>query len=71
MYLHPEPGHLSVLCDLLGDFCQLVESLVVVEEVGSGVGLSKQTKPDVCWPGAVSNHYWLNEQVRISLEAFD
>ena len=71
MYLHPEPGHLSVLFGLLGDFCQLVESLVVAEEVGSGVGLSKQTNPNVCWPRAVSNHCWLNEQVRISLEVFD
>jgi len=67
----PEPGHLSVLCGLLGDFCQLVESLVIAEEVGSGVGLSKWTNPDVWWPGAVSNHYWLDEQVRISLEVFD
>ena len=56
---------------MLGDFCQLMESLVVAEEVGSGAGLSKQTNPDVWWPRAVSNHYWLNEQVRISLEVFD
>ena len=41
MYLHPKPDNLSVLCGLLGDFCQLVESLVVAEEVGSGAGLSK------------------------------
>ena len=71
MYLQPESSHLSVLCGLFGDFCQLMESLVVVEEVGSGAGRSKQTNLDVWWPGAVSNHYWLNEQVRISLEAFD
>ena len=36
MYLHPEPGHLSVLCGLLGDFCQLMKSLVVAEEDGNG-----------------------------------
>ena len=56
---------------MLGDFCQLMESLVVAEKVGSGAGLSKQTNPDVWWPGAVSNHCWLNEHVRISLEVFD
>jgi len=71
MYLHPEPNHLSVLCGLLGNFCQLVESLVVTEEVGSGAGLSKRTNPDVWWPRVVSNHYWQNEQVGISLEVFD
>ena len=71
MYLHLESGHLSVLYDLLGDLCQLVESLVVAEEIGSGNGLSKWTNPGVWWPGVVSNHYWLNEQVRISLEVFD
>ena len=71
MYLHPEPGHLSVLCGLLGDFCQLVESLVVAEEARSGASLSKWTNPDVWWPRVVSNHCWLNEQVRISLEVFD
>ena len=47
MYLHPKPGHLSVLCGLLSDFCQLMESLVVTEEVGSGTGLSKWINPDV------------------------
>jgi len=36
MYLHPEPDHLSVLCGLLGDFCQLAKSLVVAEEVRRG-----------------------------------
>ena len=41
MYLHPKPSHLSVLCGLLSNFCQLMESLVVAEEVGSGAGLSK------------------------------
>ena len=61
MYLHPEPGHLTVLCGLLGDICQLVESLVVAEEDRSGAGLSKWTNPDVWWPRAVSNHCWLNE----------
>ena len=61
MYLHPESGHPSVLCGLLGDFCQLVESLVIAEELGSGTGLSKLTNPDVWWPGVVPNHYWLNE----------
>jgi len=66
MYLHPEPGHLNVLCGLLSDFCQLVESLVVAEEVGSGAGLSKRTNPDIWWPRAVSNHCLLNEKVRIS-----
>ena len=71
MYLQPESSHLSVLCGLLGDFCQLVESLVVAEEVGSGAGLSKRTNPDVWWLGTVSNHCWLNEQVRISFEVFD
>ena len=71
MYLHPEPGHLTVLYGLLGDFCQLMESLVVAEEVGSGAGLSKWTNPDVWWPRAISNQCWLNEQVRISLEVFD
>ena len=47
MYLHSEPGHLSVLCGLLGDLCQLVASLVVAEEVVSGAGLNKWTNPDV------------------------
>ena len=37
MYLHPEPDHLGVLCGLLSDFCQLMKSLVVAKEVGSGV----------------------------------
>ena len=71
MYLQPESGHLSVLCGLLGDFCQLMESLLIAEEVGSGAGLSKWTNHDVWWPRAVSNHCWLNEQVRISHEVFD
>jgi len=42
MYLHPEPGYLSVLCGLLGDFCQLVKSLVVAEEVGNGTGSTNE-----------------------------
>ena len=42
MYLHPEPGHLSVLCGLLGDFCQLVKSLVVAEEIGNGTGSANE-----------------------------
>ena len=60
MYLHSEPGHLSVLCGLLDDLCQLVASLVVAEEVRSGVGLNKQANPNVWWPQAVSNHCWSN-----------
>jgi len=60
MYLHSKPGHLSVLCGLLGDLCQLVASLVIAEEVGSGAGLNKQTNPDVWWPRAVSDHCWSN-----------
>ena len=60
-----------MLCGLLDNFCQLMESLVVAEEVGSGACLSKLTNPDVWWPRVVSNHYWLNEQVRISLEIID
>ena len=46
MYLHSEPGHLSVLCGLLGDLCQLVASLVVAKEVGSDGGLDKRMNPD-------------------------
>ena len=60
MYLHSEPDHLSVHCGLLSDLCQLMSSLVVVEEVGSGAGLNKQTNLDVWWPQAVSNHCWSN-----------
>ena len=60
MYLHSEPGHLSVLYGLLNDLCQLVASLVFAEEVGSGAGLNKHINPDVWWPRAVSNHCWSN-----------
>jgi len=49
-----------VHCGLLSDLCQLMSSLVVVEEVGSGAGLNKQTNLDVWWPQAVSNHCWSN-----------
>ena len=60
MYLHSGPGHLSVLCGLLSDLCQLVASLVFAEEVRSGASLNKWTNPDVWWPQAVSNHCWSN-----------
>jgi len=56
MYLHSKPGHLSVLCGLLDDLCQLMASLVVAEEVESGASLNKRANPDVWWPRAVSNH---------------
>jgi len=60
MYLHSEPGHLSVLCGLLDDLYQLMASLVVAEDVRSGADLNKRTNPDVWWPRAVSNHCWSN-----------
>ena len=41
MYIHSEPSLLIVLYGLLCDLCQLVASLVVAEEVGSGAGLNK------------------------------
>ena len=60
MYLHSKAGHLSVLCGLFADLCQLVASLVVAEEVESGAGLNKRTNPDVWWPRVVSNLCWSN-----------